>query len=86
VRCFSWVGGVGYEPYFESWPGGRLRFEPGFIADPGMDSNHELDKILKTHNLLILRSHRSHRKQQKQGLGTKSVQKSIERLQCVSPR
>src|SRR5262249_8629178 len=26
---------------------------------PGMDSNHELDRILKSHNLLILQSHRS---------------------------
>lgn len=26
-------------------------------ADPGTDSNHELDKILMSHNLLILRSH-----------------------------
>jgi hypothetical protein len=29
-------------------------FHPG---DPGMDSNHELDRILKPHNLLILQSH-----------------------------
>ena len=26
-------------------------------VDPCMDSNHELDKILKAHNLLILKSH-----------------------------
>jgi hypothetical protein len=25
-------------------------------VDPGMDSNHELDNILKPHNLLILQS------------------------------
>ena len=42
---------------------------------PGMDSNHELDMIFKSHNLLILKSRRSHQKPQKQGLGTKSVQK-----------
>jgi len=43
---------------------------------PGMDSNHELDKILMFHNLLILQSHRSRQTHQKQGLGTKSVQTS----------
>jgi hypothetical protein len=50
-----------------------------------MDSNHELDKILKTRNLLILRSHRSHRKQQKQGLGT-NLYKNPSRDSNVSAR
>jgi hypothetical protein len=36
--------------------------------------NHELDKILKSDNLLILKSHRSRQKHQKQASGTKSVQ------------
>jgi len=39
-----------------------------------MDSNHELDRFLKLRMLLILQSHRSRRKPQKQGHGTKSVQ------------
>ena len=47
-----------------------------------MDSNHELDKILKTRNLLILRSHR---KQQKQGLGT-NLYKNPSRDSNVSAR
>jgi DNA invertase Pin-like site-specific DNA recombinase len=42
---------------------------------PGMDSNHELDKILKCRNLLILKSRRSRQKHQKQVSGTKSVQR-----------
>jgi hypothetical protein len=47
---------------------------------PGMDSNHgELDKILKARNLLILQSRRSRQKRQKQGVGTKSVQKYFRR-------
>ena len=41
---------------------------------PGMDSNHELDKIHTNCNLLILQSRRSRQKHQKQGSGTKSVQ------------
>lgn len=41
---------------------------------PGMDSNHELDRILKSQNLLILKSSRSRQKHQKQGFGTKLVQ------------
>jgi site-specific DNA recombinase len=48
---------------------------------PGMDSNHELDKILKSRNLLILQSRRSRQRHQKQGLGTKSVQNSF-RVTC----
>jgi len=40
-----------------------------------MDSNHELDRILKSHKLLILQSRRSRQKHQKQASGTKSVQK-----------
>jgi hypothetical protein len=42
-----------------------------------MDSNHELDKILKSRNLLILKSRRSRQKPQKQPTGTKSVQKNL---------
>ncbi len=42
---------------------------------PGMDSNHELDKILECRNLLILKSRSSRQKRQKQVSGTKSVQK-----------
>jgi hypothetical protein len=42
---------------------------------PGMDSNHELDKILRSRNLLILQSRRSRQKRQKAGfwykIGTK---------------
>ena len=41
---------------------------------PGMDSNHELDRILKVHKLLILQGRRSHQKHQNQVFGTKSVQ------------
>jgi len=46
---------------------------------PGMGSNHELDRILKSHNLLILQSHRSRQKHQNQGSGTKSVQNLFSR-------
>jgi hypothetical protein len=42
---------------------------------PFVDSNHELDKILMAHKLLILKSHRSRQKPQNHGAGTKSVQK-----------
>ena len=42
---------------------------------PGMGSNHELDRSLKSHNLLVLQSRRSRQKHQKQASGTKSVQK-----------
>src|SRR6266850_4444513 len=38
------------------------------------DSNHELDRILKVHKLLILQSRRSRQKHQNQVFGTKSVQ------------
>jgi hypothetical protein len=40
-----------------------------------MGSNHELDRFLKVHKLLILQSHVSRQKHQKQSSGTKSVQK-----------
>jgi hypothetical protein len=45
---------------------------------PGMGSNHELDRILKSRKLLILKSRRSRQKHQKQASGTKSVQKIFE--------
>ena len=37
-------------------PAGNLAFENGLVsdADSSMNSNHELDRILKAHNLLIL--------------------------------
>ena len=53
-------------------PPGRHTGGPG---RSGMDSNHELDRILKSHKLLILQSRRSRQKHQKQASGTKSVQK-----------
>jgi len=40
-----------------------------------MDSNDELDKILKVHKLLIRQSQWSRQKHQDQPSGTKSVQK-----------
>jgi len=49
-----------------------------------MDSNHELDKILKCRNLLILKSRSSRQKPQKQGLGTKSVQKILPQISRAS--
>ena len=50
---------------------------------PDMDSNHELDRILKSHNLLILQSPLSRQKQQKQAFGTKSVQKVFKSIQST---
>jgi hypothetical protein len=44
---------------------------------PGMGSNHEVDKILKSRKLLILQMGRSRQKHQKQASGTKSVQKFL---------
>jgi hypothetical protein len=46
----------------------------GFSWLPGMDSNHELDRFLKSRNLLILKSRRSRQRHQKHASGTKSVQ------------
>jgi hypothetical protein len=51
---------------------------------PGMDSNHELDKILKARKLLILTSRRCRQKRQKQGLGTKSVQEVLPQISRAS--
>ncbi len=44
-----------------------------------MGSNHELDKFLKSHNLLILQSCRSRQSPQKQVPDTKLVQDSARR-------
>ena len=51
-----------------------------------MDSNHELDRILKSRNLLILQSRRSREKHQKQVSGTKSVQKVFSDEQLLFTR
>src|SRR5215831_2388676 len=43
-----------------------------------MGSNHELDRILNPHNLLILKGHCSRQKHQEQGSGRKSVQNLLQ--------
>jgi hypothetical protein len=53
---------------------------------PGMDSNYELDRILKSQNLLILKSRRKCQKHQKQASGTKSVQKYFDTATGNLPR
>jgi len=45
-----------------------------------IDSNHELDRILKSHNLLILKVAEVVKSNQKQVSGTKSVQTKFSRI------
>jgi hypothetical protein len=54
-----------------------LEFETERVA-PRHGFEPDLDRILKSRNLLILKSRQSRQKPQKQGLGTKSVQKSFD--------
>jgi hypothetical protein len=55
---------------FSSWS----RLSWAIPVDPGMDSNQELDRILKSRKFLILQRRTRRQKHQKQGFGTKSVQ------------
>jgi len=59
---------------------GGERTETGLNQNwlPGMDSNHELDRFLESHNLLILQSRTSRQRHQKQASGTKSVQNEFQ--------
>jgi hypothetical protein len=64
------------EPNFISYLFDLLVDTQAVGADPSMGSNHELDRLFGICNLLILQGSRSRQKPQKQGSGTKSVQKS----------
>jgi len=49
------------------------------FGSPAWIRNHKLDRILKSHKLLILKSRWSRQRYQKHVSGTKSVQGAIQR-------
>jgi hypothetical protein len=60
-----------------------LRDTQAVAVDPGMDSNHELDRFCNYRNLLILQSRQRYKKHQSHALRTKSVQNGKSPRTCL---